>query len=212
MEKVLLVMIAAIPLVSGCASSLGTVMNRPVVENSVGGVVSTVSLSAERRNVVVVTAPGKNQGKYCAEPPPDTAKEIATQLKAAVEAQARAGGEPLIARGSLDDLYREQMHVLATRTPALDAFRIGLYALCQMYVIEALTEAEVNALFGKLIDKYPWDASSPQVTRAQAASNTQSAGPGAPSNPSSPSAPAKPQSPAQPVEVAPIPQSGTPGT
>jgi hypothetical protein len=161
--------IVLIPLVAGCASSLSTMFNRPVVENSVGGVISTVSLSADRRNVMVVTTPGKTQGRYCAEPPPDTAKEIATQFKAVAEIKAEVAGKPHEAKADIHDLLKEQMHILASRTPALDAFRIGLYSLCQMYVIEAINEAQVNALLGKLIDNYPWSAATPAAERKPAA-------------------------------------------
>ena len=187
--------IVLIPFVAGCASSLSTMFNRPVVENSVGGVISTVSLSADRRNVMVVTTPGKTQGRYCAEPPPDTAKEIATQLKAVAKLEAEVGGKPQKAEGEINDLMREQMHVLATRTPALDAFRIGLYSLCQMYVIEAINEAQVNALLGKLIDNYPWSATTAALEKKPAASGTASGGTAGPSAPATPAAPAAPKGP-----------------
>jgi hypothetical protein len=187
--------IVVIPFIAGCASSLSSIFNRPVVENSVGGVISTVSLAADRRNVMVVTAPGKTQGRYCAEPPPDTAKEIATQLKAVAKIEAEAAAKPQKGERGLDDLVKEQMHVLATRTPALDAFRIGLYSLCQMYVIEAINEAQVNALLGKLIDNYPWSATTPAVEKKQAAGGAASGGVAGPNAPAIPAAPAAPGSP-----------------
>jgi hypothetical protein len=187
--------IVVIPFIAGCASSLSSIFNRPVVENSVGGVISTVSLAADRRNVMVVTAPGKTQGRYCAEPPPDTAKEIATQLKAVAKIEAEAAAKPQKGELGLDDLVKEQMHVLATRTPALDAFRIGLYSLCQMYVIEAINEAQVNALLGKLIDNYPWSATTPAVEKKQAAGGAASGGVAGPNAPAIPAAPAAPGSP-----------------
>jgi hypothetical protein len=187
--------IIVIPFVAGCASSLSTMFNRPVVENSVGGVISTVSLSADRRNVMVVTTPGKTQGRYCAEPPPDTAKEIATQLKAVAKLEAEVAGKPHKGEAEFHELVKEQMHVLASRTPALDAFRIGLYSLCQMYVIEAINEAQVNTLLGKLIDNYPWSATTPAVERKPAAGAAASGGIAGPSAPATPAAPAAPGSP-----------------
>jgi hypothetical protein len=187
--------IVIIPFIAGCASSLSSVFNRPVVENSVGGVISTVSLAADRRNVMVVTTPGKTQGKYCAEPPPDAAKEIATQLKAVAKLKTEVAGKPQEAEAELNDLMKEQMQILASRTPALDAFRIGLYSLCQLYVIEAINETQVNALLGKLIDNYPWSAATTAVERKPATGVAASGAVAGPGNPAVPAAPAAPASP-----------------
>ena len=200
----MLIMAVSVPLLAAC-SAIGTLINRPVVENSIEGAVSTVSLSADRRSVVVVTE-GKNRGKYCAEPPPDTAKEIATQFRAAAEAQASSPGQPtVVGRGAIEDLFREQLHVLAQRTPALEAFRIGLYALCQMYVIGAISEAQTDALIHKLIESYPWNIAPAPIVRtptsgAQPAPDAPAGGPAVPSAPARPSAPAAP---AAPKKVAP---------
>jgi hypothetical protein len=144
---------------------------------------------------MVITTPGKTRGKYCAEPPPDTAKEIATQFRAVAELEAEVAGKPQKAKADIQDLMKEQMQVLAARTPALDAFRIGLYSLCQMYVIEAINEAQVNALLGKLIDNYPWSATTPAVERKPAAGGAASGGSAGPSTPAIPAAPAAPGSP-----------------
>lgn len=134
------------PLLSGCATSLETFFNRPVVEDGIKNVVSTVSLSADRRTVVVVTA-GDNAGKFCAEAPPDTAKEISTSLKASLEAEG--GGKK--ANGSLEDGLETKIIELGERTAKLDAYRTGLYALCQFHLNGAMTKEQVNTNFVELI-------------------------------------------------------------
>jgi hypothetical protein len=63
---------------TGCASWTQPFFYRPVVEDNVNGLVSTVSLSADRRTVIVLTA-GPNKGLFCAEPPPDSATSLAAQ-------------------------------------------------------------------------------------------------------------------------------------
>jgi hypothetical protein len=201
MKRIVWILLGALPLVSGC-SAFQTAINRPVVENSIEGVVSTVSLSADRRSVVVVTS-GKNTGKYCAEPPPDTAKEIATEFRAAIEAQERTG----VGKGaaSVADLYREQLRVLAARTPALEALRITLYSVCQMYVIEALTPAQTYETIGKLIDSYPWNIAPPPPTSEKSSDSTPAAAstpdkPQAPTQPDKPQAPTKPDKPEAPAK------------
>lgn len=146
----------AVCVLSGCASTLGALFNRPVVEDSVGDVVSTMSLSADRRTVVILTAEGKNKGKFCAEPPPDTATALKTELEASLEAKAKS--EKLKAeiegKTSLKDKLETTVVVLADRTPALDAFRTGVYALCQFNLNGAISDAEVKPTFLRLIQLF----------------------------------------------------------
>lgn len=83
------VSLAALSRLSGCASILDTFYNRPVVEDNVEKAISTVSLSADRRTVVVVTEV-ENRTKFCAEPPPDSARNVKTELKASMDAEVRS--------------------------------------------------------------------------------------------------------------------------
>jgi len=144
-------LIMASALVSGCASTVGAFTNRPVVEDSVQGIVSTVSLAADRRTVVVVTE-GTNRSKFCAEPPPDTATGLKTELDASLEAKARKA--EVEGKGSLKDKLETTVTVIAERTAPLDAFRTGVYALCQFHLNGAIATADVKPLFEKLIDAF----------------------------------------------------------
>ena len=138
-------------LISGCASTLGTFFNRPVVEDSIQDAVSTVSLAADRRTVVVVTE-GPNRTKFCAEPPPDTAIGLKTQLDTALEAKAKKAEAE--GKFSLKDVLETKVTVIAERTPPLDAFRTGVYALCQYYLNGAISKEDVKPLFEKLIEAF----------------------------------------------------------
>lgn len=140
---------------AGCASTTATFFNRPVVEDSVKDQVSTVSLVADRRTVVVVTE-GANRGKFCAEPPPDTASGLKTELNAALEAKAKSDRvqAEVDGKAELKDKLETTVTVVAERTASLDAFRTGVYALCQFHLNGALSKNDVKTLFEKLIDSY----------------------------------------------------------
>ena len=138
-------------LVSGCASTIGSLTNRPVVEDSVKGVLSTVSLAADRRTVVVVTE-GSNRSKFCAEPPPDTASGIKTDLDATLHANAKKA--QVDGELKLKDKFETQVTVIAERTAPLDAFRTGVYALCQFHLNGAIATSEVKPLFERLVDAF----------------------------------------------------------
>lgn len=143
--------IVPLVLLSGCASTLGTFFNRPVVEDGVNKAVSTISLSADRRTVIVVTEPGENRAKFCAEPPPDAATGLRSQLEAAIQGKSQSG---LDASGELADSFQTDVTIIAARTASLDVFRTGVYALCQLHLNGAVTDAEVKHLFTELLKAY----------------------------------------------------------
>lgn len=141
--------------ITGCASTSATFFNRPVVEDSIKNAVSTVSLAADRRTVVVVTE-GSNRSKFCAEPPPDTATGLKTEMSAALEAkvESQRTQSDAQAKGELSDKLETNITVLAERTASLDAYRTGVYALCQFHLNGALTGSDLKQLFEKLVDSY----------------------------------------------------------
>jgi hypothetical protein len=120
-------MLAVLCGLAGCAATAGTFFNRPVVEDDIGEVVRTVSLSADRRTVIVA-APAYPQPRFCAEPPPDTA--------------------------TLKDDFGTAVTVLASRNAPLDAFRTGVFALCQFYLNGAIKPENVEPLFRVLLKTF----------------------------------------------------------
>ena len=147
--------IVLVSLLSGCASQLTAFYNRSVVKDNVGDSVATVSLSADRRTVLVGMS-GDNRGRFCAEPPPDSATGLKTDLEASLKASAKS--EKVRAEAAAEGMFKERTEativVLAERTPALDAFRTGVYALCQFHLNGAVTDAQVGVLFTRLIEAY----------------------------------------------------------
>ena len=151
----LLCAIATMGLLSGCASQLSAFYNRSVVKDNVGDSVATVSLSADRRTVLVGMN-GENRGRFCAEPPPDSATGLKSELDASLKANAkleRANADVGV-DGTIKDKSETSVVVLAERTPALDAFRTGVYALCQFHLNGAVSDDQVNTLFIRLIEAY----------------------------------------------------------
>jgi hypothetical protein len=149
MLKLLAPIVACVSL-SGCASQLTAFFNRSVVNDNIQNRVATVSLSADRRTVLVGLT-GENAGRFCAEPPPDSATGLKTDLDASLKAKGK-GDVSVEVSGK--EKVETTVVVLAERTPALDAFRTGVYALCQFHLNGAVTDAEVVALFGRLITAY----------------------------------------------------------
>lgn len=134
-------------LLTACASPVGTFFNRPVVEDNVADIVSTVSLSADRRTVVVAHPQASGlRPKFCAEPPPDTASGLKTDLDSNVKYQGSELG--------IKDKFESSVTVLAARNAPLDVFRTGVFSLCQFYIIGALKEDEVGPLFKQLMLTY----------------------------------------------------------
>ena len=160
MVKIMLAGCIALSL-SGCAAQLGTLFNRPVVEDSVEKMPGVFSLSADRRTVIFVVGDGatsdtntpgiKNQARFCAEPPPDTANGI----KAALNGNINVNGKTaLTGNADFHDKFSTTVTVLADRTAALDAYRTGVYALCQYHLNGAVNQVEVAKLFTHLTDTF----------------------------------------------------------
>jgi hypothetical protein len=141
--------------VTGCASSIGAFVNRPVVEDGVKDVVSTVSLASDRRAVVVVTQ-GESKSKFCAEPPPDTATSLKSDLEAKLKAKGgkESAGIDVEVDTDLKDKNETKVTVIAERTAPLDAFRTGVYALCQYHLNGAIAKEDVAPLFARLIEAF----------------------------------------------------------
>jgi len=164
LKPAVLTVVAA--LVTGCASTLGTVFHRPVVEDSVKNAVSTVSLAADRRTVVIVTE-GPNRTKFCAEPPPDTATGLKAELDAALKGAVKRAEIEAEAEGGLKESLETTVTVIAERTAPLDVFRTGVYALCQYHLNGAIAKEDVKPLFEKLIDAFQASQAAARPTANQ---------------------------------------------
>ena len=137
-------MLAVLSALAGCAATTGTFFNRPVVEDEIGAV-RTVSLSADRRTVIVA-ATADSHPHFCAEPPPDTA----TGIKASVDTSLTLPGKS----ATLKDDFSTAVTVLASRNAPLDAFRTGMFALCQFYLNGAIKPENIEPHFRVLLKTF----------------------------------------------------------
>lgn len=165
--------LAAATLCAGCASTFKVMTDDPVratnIRESSGDrdALATISLDASRRNVIVGLTDSQF-GKFCAEPPPDTASAIQSILEAQANAKAAVAEESVEAAGSLKDSYRSDVVVLAKRTELLDIYRTATYSLCQFYVNGALNGAQVKEIFSAMTNAVIDQANAhPQVVPAK---------------------------------------------
>lgn len=138
---------------SGCASMMRTFNDDPVRATNIGvkdrAAVSTISLDSSRRNVVV-GLDGGNFGKFCAEPPPDTASTIESLLKLTGKVDGGAGSQIAKADIGIDDTYKNTAVVLVARTELLDIYRTGTFSLCQLHLNGAISQQKAEELFEKM--------------------------------------------------------------
>ena len=165
-------MLAVLSALAGCAATTGTFFNRPVVEDEIGPV-RTVSLSADRRTVIVAATTDPHP-HFCAEPPPDTA----TGIKASVDTSVTLPGKS----ATLKDDFGTAVTVLASRNAPLDAFRTGMFALCQFYLNGAIKPENVEPLFRVLLKTFETTQNfvnaAVSTTRPQAGKPADAAGAG----------------------------------
>lgn len=132
---------------TGCVGLLTAKYNDPYERKRVNDHVTTIAMSAERRTVVV----RNDNGHFCAEPPPDVSKDIASAL----EASAKASGTGANA-ASVDAGVREMVATnsvkLADRVAALDMYRTGTYVLCQYFLNGAINNDDLRKEFRILTD------------------------------------------------------------
>lgn len=131
-----------LPLLAGCADTFRVMNTDPVrvelITAKNDALIATVSLTAERRTVLVQTS-GEHRGRFCAEPPPDVATDLLTSLRASLSHNLTAA--------QLQTLYAETVVKLADRPPALDVYRTGTYVLCQYYLNGAMNEKQLQENF-----------------------------------------------------------------
>jgi len=104
-------------------------------------------LSADRRTVIVKLL-GSDQGKFCAEPPPDVAQNITTSLESSLK--AKLAEAPAEIESAIKDSLKKEAVVLADRTALLDVYRTGTYSLCQYHLNGAITNQQLIDTFQAL--------------------------------------------------------------
>lgn len=141
---------------SGC-SYFTSPIEKPVIEDH-SGHLGTFATVAERRMVITkkvyenMSGEYAYQSKFCAEPPPDATQSIASVLTAAVKGSADgAKGNPQIAIEVAKSLETTAKS-LFQRSQGVQLFRDGVYNLCQANLNGAITDAQYEVLYRKLLN------------------------------------------------------------
>lgn len=125
-------------MISGC-STFTPPKSRPIIEDKVGKwgneKIGTLATTPERRVIIVHL----DSGKFCAEPSPDTADNIASTLSAALE-----GNKPevLSAKAQIASSFASNSKQLFLRSQGVQLYRDGMYNLCQAFVNGAIDPVE----------------------------------------------------------------------
>ena len=142
MKKISLILMAPV-LLSGCATSLSTFLERSTRKESIykdprnaATGVSGASLSASRR--MILAAPKNGTHFVCSEPAPDTA--VDQILTTALSGSAKSG-RGLDAQLSLADAVALTNLSLATRTELVEIWRTSSYNYCLLLLNGRTTEA-----------------------------------------------------------------------
>ncbi len=139
-------LIVTVVSLSGCTEMFRAVSSDPVrvelinhhLRDDKEPAAATVSLTAERRTVIVSTR-GDSAGRFCAEPPPDVASDLLSALGASIKTKG--------AEGALNSVYSESAVKLADRSTALDIYRTGTYVLRQYHLNGGIDGGQLNKNF-----------------------------------------------------------------
>lgn len=129
----------AIVMFGGCAH-LESDQFKPVVEDKVGSKnvdsndkrVGTLATVAQRRLALIRF----EDGRFCAEPPPDATDNISSSLSAAVS----GGTQNITAGAQLASAFATLAKQLFYRSQGIQLYRDGMFALCNAYLNKAVDE------------------------------------------------------------------------
>ena len=133
------------------------VLTKTFGPNKAADVGEAIAITSNRRVVIVMVKPSKADGtdgewgKFCAEPPPDTAIEQQSTFKAILEGKVQRPGTEGTGKGELTSEELRFLTSLFKRSQGAQLFRDGLYSLCQLHANGALSSSDVRALYDELL-------------------------------------------------------------
>lgn len=147
-------------IISGCGVFYSP-KEQPVSQKHMGELfgdeqTNVFSLTPERRTVIVKTSKTSPKPMFCAEPPPDVAENIASNVRAIIEASAKAptGSDAANANIELARTLSSSSISLFYRSQGVQLFRDGIYNLCQSYMNGMITsKEEYQAQYKALLDR-----------------------------------------------------------
>lgn len=152
----LAVSISLVTILTGCTGAFDAMNRDPVRVELIRAsedrlILGTVSLSAEKRNVLV-SVDGSGKARYCAEPPPEIAKTFTIDRSALLEGEGEFTPEQEAKlKAEIKDRVEEAITtLLGERTALLEIYRTGTYSLCQYFVNGAISGEQLDEQFREL--------------------------------------------------------------
>ncbi len=146
-------------LLTGCGTSMFVhPLENPIIEDKVGyssifsdkEELGTLATTSQRR-IVLVKLKGTNIGKFCAEPSPDAADNLASTLSIVLKAQIEKADVSGSAGAEFDKTLATTVEKLGVRSQGVQFFRDGMYSLCQSFLNQAITAQEFNSTYIELM-------------------------------------------------------------
>ena len=168
-----LLLLSGLSLVAGCGlpqALLHDPFRHDYIRLSDGKDLASVhSMDASRRLTVMLA-----DGKFCAEPPPDTANTFDAGFRAGVSAKAGATTKLGEAALTLDDRFNlTPSAIVGARAPEVEIFRTGVFALCNYLLIGAITKEQLPEIFKDLVARTTARLNLPASGVTQAATPTE---------------------------------------
>ena len=132
--------------IQGCGlSGFTNQMEQPIIEDKLGSSgFRTLSTTPERRVVIF----NQHTQKFCAEPPPDVADNLASSFASAIEGSR---GD-IKASAEVSKAFASTAKQLFQRSQGVQLYRDGMYSLCQSYINGAIGPGELSEMQKKLLE------------------------------------------------------------
>ena len=136
------------PVVTACGAPWFTDQtNQPILQHEMKSsenvVLGTLATTAQRRTILV-SLNRENPARFCAEPSPDAAENIASNLSLLLEASARINEQGGSLKGEAAKSLRTAVKELTRRSQGIMFYRDGSYSLCQAYLNKILDSDEFS--------------------------------------------------------------------
>ena len=144
--------IISLLMLSGCGLNMFAGSKAPMVIDTVENRVGTVSVTADRRVVLIRLQENSASaaGRFCAEPPLDADQNITSAL-AAMRDISSDKMEPSV-KVELARSFAQILPAFIRRTQGLQLYREAMYNLCQNYLNHAINEDELRAQSSKVLE------------------------------------------------------------
>lgn len=135
---------------TGCETTGGLKTEKETMKASKTGDKQELGMFATAAGARVIVA-NVNEGRFCAEPPPETQTTESSTFKLMMEAAKESGKDS--AKIEAFRTFSQGLRQLYKRSHTNQLYRDSSYYLCQAYLNGALTDENLAVFLGMLVDK-----------------------------------------------------------